>query len=481
MKVLVVGGGTAGLVSALILKKHLNITVDIVHSKNIGIIGVGEGSTEHFSDFMKFVGISQYEIIKECDATYKAGIMYEGWTKNTYVHSVATPFNSKVGQYNYVYANQISKKSDYMHPSIIFENNINSWFFNKNENSPYNQYHFNTFKLNSFLIKKAKSLGINLYEDEITKINILEDGKISSINGKFAEYKYDFYIDCTGFKRLLINKIGGEWESFSKHLTMNSAIVFPTEDEENYSLCTLAKTMDAGWRFRIPVWGRHGNGYIFNDSYISIEEAKQEVQKSFNEEIQFGKEFKFDPGKLKKVWINNCVAIGLSGSFVEPLEASSIGTSIQQSFLLMHKLINYNKKTIESYNKSFDDIMYNIRDFIFLHYMINKSNTKFWQDISTINPPDTLKSNLDLWLNKLPISEDFNNLSDYILFRDFNYIMVGYGVGIFNIENVKKEYSFFPDIVKESANKIIEEQKNIDNTANRLSHKKFINLVRDNF
>ncbi len=480
MKVLVVGGGTAGLISAIILKKHLDITVDVVYSKNIGIVGVGEGSTEHFSDFMKFAGISQYEIIKECDATYKAGIMYEGWTDLPYIHTVSTPFNQKIAQYNYVYGKQISEESRYMHPSFAWENNINTWFLNKDNSPPYNQYHFNTFKLNAFLIKVANELGVNTYEDEIKSVDIDSDGNINSISGEIIEYNYDFYIDSTGFRRLLIEKIGGEWESFSKHLKMNSAIVFPTKDEDNYNLCTLAKTMDAGWRFRIPVWGRYGNGYIYNDFYISKDEAKEEIVKSFDENIEFGKEFSFDPGKLKKVWINNCLAIGLSGSFVEPLEASSIGTSIQQSFLLMHKLINYNQKTIDSYNNSFDDIMYNIRDFLFLHYMTKKSNTEFWRDVSKIEPPSSLIEKLDIWTNKLPIGEDFKNLSDYILFRESNYSVVMHGLNLFNYDKLKKEYDYIPRFIKNNAEHIIKEQQQIDSIASRLSHKEFIRVVREN-
>ena len=125
---IVVGGGTAGLISAIILKKRLNLDLTVIHSKNIGIVGVGEGSTEHFKDFMEFIGITQQEIIKECDATYKCGIMFEGWGEKNYLHSVNTPFNEKYSQYNFVYAKQISENSSYLTHQSNKASQINSWF-----------------------------------------------------------------------------------------------------------------------------------------------------------------------------------------------------------------------------------------------------------------------------------------------------------------------------------------------------------------
>ena len=219
---------------------------------------------------------------------------------------------------------------------------------------------------------------------------------------------------------------------------MKSAVVFPTGDEENYNMWTLAKAMDYGWRFKIPVWGRHGNGYIFDSDYITAEQAKQELDIEFGKDVEIAKTFDFDPGAVDRAWIKNCVAIGLSGSFVEPLEASSIGTSIQQAFLLMHRLPNYNEKTIASYNKSFNDIMENIRDFIILHYLTKKDNTSFWKNASMISLPDSLQAKLELWRNKLPITEDFNSLSDYILFNASNHTMILSGLGLFNNKSIYK-------------------------------------------
>ena len=475
---LVVGGGTAGLISAIILRQKLNIQIDVVHSKNIGIVGVGEGSTEHFKDFMEYVGIHQYDIIRECDATYKGGIMFDGWGDKPYLHNVGTPFNDKNAQYTYVYAKQIAENSDYLCINKTWTSEINSWFLDHPHDMPFNQFHFNTFKLNEFLIKVAKSKGINVIEDDINDVLLNEQGEIDKLIGSIATYHYDFYIDSTGFKKLLISKLGGKWVSYGKYLKMKSAITFPTEDENNYNMWTLSKAMDYGWMFKIPVWGRHGNGYIFDSDYINAEQAKQEVETLLGRKIEVGKQFNFDPGAIDRPWIKNCVAIGLSGSFVEPLEATSIGTSIQQAFMLMHKLINYDEKIIESYNRSVNDIMENIRDFVVLHYQTKKTNTQFWKDVSALEIPDTLKNRLELWRNKLPIDEDFNDMSDYILFKGSNHTIVMEGLDMFNRSAIKQEYESNHDYIKNAADEIIRERIEFEKSIKTLTHKQFLAAIR---
>jgi tryptophan halogenase len=479
MKILVVGGGTAGLISAIILKKRLDYQVDVVYSKNIGIVGVGEGSTEHFNEFMKFAGIDFHTVIKECDATFKSGILFEGWSPTPYLHSVGGTYMEKAGQYNYIYGKLLSENSEIISSSLSWENRIDKKYTDRELYPPYNQYHFNTNKLNDFLVKVATEAGIQFFEDDINDVILKEDGHIGHIKGNNKNYSYDFYIDSTGFRRLLIGKLGAKWQSFGKYLKMKSAITFQTPDEENYNLWTLSKALDYGWMFRIPVWGRHGNGYIFDSDYINEEQAKQEIEKLLGFEVEIGKTFNFDPGALDKVWINNCVAIGLSGSFVEPLEASSIGTSIQQAFLLMHRLSNYDQKVIDSYNKSVSDILENIRDFLVLHYVTEKNNTLFWSDLQKLELPDSLSNNLELWKDKLPIKEDFSSLSNYILFKDENFISVLHGLGLYNQKSIKKEFNSLNSNIKVFAENRLAEEYNKQKISNTVSHKQLISLIRE--
>ncbi len=479
MKVLVVGGGTAGLISATILKQYLNIQVDVVQSSKIGIVGVGEGSTEIFLEYMKCVGIDHESLIRECDATYKSGIMFEGWTPKPYLHNVSPPFDNKYSQYRYVYAKQISENDPYVQSSTMWNNRISKEYINRPDVAPFNQFHFNTFKLNSFLTSKCLSMGMQVFDDEIKEININEDGNIVSVRGQERDYEYDFYIDSTGFKRLLIGKLGAKWVSFSKYLKMKAAVTFPTPDENDYNLWTLAKAMDSGWMFRLPVWGRYGNGYIYDTDYIDVDGAKKEVESLLGREIEFGKEFYFDAGALEKPWIGNCVAIGLSSIFVEPLEASSIGSSIQQSFLLMNRLLGYTESSRNSYNKSFTEMSLNIRDFIALHYITKKDNSEFWRDVSKIDLPDSLSSKLEHWKDNLPIMEDFSGITDYWMFNDAHHIVVMHGLGLFNTESIKKQYFSLPNNVRNDAYNFIEKRKLSDITMPTTTHKEHLRIIRE--
>jgi hypothetical protein len=481
MKTLVVGGGSAGLVTAIILKKHLNLPVDLVHSPTIGIIGVGEGSTEHFKEFMEFAGISHLDIIKECGATYKSGIMFKDWGSKDYLHNVDGTFNTQYAQYRPVYAKQISEDADYLNTRIVWDSLIPTGFIGNHENAVYNQFHFNTNLLNEYLLKVAASLGVNIYEDDITEVNINESNNITSIKGAKKEYKYDFYVDSTGFKKLLIGKLGGTWESFSKYLPVDSAITFRTGDTDNYNLWTLAQAMKSGWMFRLPVWGSHGNGYIYNSKFITEEEAKQEVEEYFGHEVTIGKKFSFDPGKIDKAWINNCVATGLSSIFVEPLEASSIGATIQQTFLLMHRMVGYNESTINDYNKSFNDIAENIRDFVFLHYITDREDTPFWKSTQTLEVPESLHPKLEQWKTKLPIKEDFNNYSDYILFTDHNFIVVMDGLNLFDRKAISKEYNALNPSVRAFADARIAQKLNEETSLKTITHKEYLRLTREMF
>ena len=475
----VVGGGTAGLISALILKERSNMDVTLIYSSNIGIVGVGEGSTEHFADFMSFIGIKPSQLIKECDATFKKGVMFDNWIKNhKYLHSPIHPFIHTFGQYSSIYAKEISNNSNYIYSKNLEKNLVDVGAINIDINPPTNQYHFNTFKLNDFLKKIAIQKNIKIFDDEIFDVVLSQNGYIDNIIGKKQLYKSDFYIDATGFKRILMNKLNVKWKSFNKYLKLNSVITFPTEDEDNYNYWTLAKAMDAGWRFKIPVWGRHGNGYIYDNNFITADKAKIEVEKELGYEIEIGKTFQFDPGALDGVWTKNCVAMGLSGCFFEPLEATSIGLTIQQSFLLMHRIQNYDENVISEYNKSFNTIVENIRDFIFLHYLTKRNDTDFWKNILKLEVPDSLDYNLQKWKNKLPILEDFKDYSTYSMFGPANFILILAGLNLFNKKAIFQEYNFLNSNFKTITDNIINQISYNDNLEKYIKHKEIIKIIR---
>jgi flavin-dependent dehydrogenase len=478
-KISVVGGGTAGLVAALILKTRFpSKKIQIIRSEKIGIIGVGEGSTEHWNEFMNYIGLNFKDIIKNCDATFKSGIMFQNWHDKDYLHSIGPEHEIINGQYRTYYGKVISHdwSNKELNPLGTWENTVDQWHLDND--SPYNQFHFNTQKLNDYLHLIAEQKGINILDDEIKDVVLDTQGDISYIVGEKTNYASDFFIDCTGFKRLLINKLGAKWNSYSKYLKMKSAIVFPTEQKQEIDLWTTARAMDYGWMFTIPVWDRCGNGYIFDSDYITADQAQQEVEELLGKKINVGKHLKFDPGALDKVWINNCCAIGLSASFVEPLEATSIGTSINQAFLLMHRLPNYTKKSIDEYNKQIEIVMHNIRDFVALHYVTNKDHNQFWKDIKNVPLPEDLSDWLDHWKNNLPILEDFIHTGSYALFKDPHFIQILAGLELFDRNSLLAEYDMLSDENRKLADGIREERRILGMNKVMIGHKEFLARLR---
>jgi len=478
-KIIIVGGGTAGYVSALILKTtYPKLEIKVVKSNKIGIIGVGEGSTEHWKIFMDVVGISYKEIIKECDATLKGGVMFKNWSDKDYFHNVTDLYEIKNAQHLIAYMKLVADDvENFKFNDLNFIKNKISKNLLKENNSPVNQYHFNTFKLNDFLHKKSVERGIDVIEDEILDVNLNEQGEISNLKGEKNNYSSDFYIDCTGFKKLLISKLGAKWQSYGKYLKMKEAIAFPTKDTDEYNLYTVAQAMDYGWTWHIPTYGRWGNGYIFDSDYINADQAKQEVEKYMGHEIEVGRQVKFDPGCLDKPWIKNCLAVGLSANFVEPLEATSIGTSIYQLFLFTHYFDNYNQLSIDDFNNKMTLIMNNIRDFIVLHYITKKEDTSFWKNLKTIELPDTLKTNLERWQTRLPILEDFKG-TNYYLFFEANFVQVLYGLNLLNIKNIKNMYENVNEHIKKDVEKKIKDNYEGFNNIT-IGHKDYLNIIRN--
>lgn len=481
MKIAVVGGGTAGLVAAITLKNtYPTLEIDLIKSDTIGTIGVGEGSTEHWSVWMNHVGIEPYDIIKNCGATFKAGIMFKGWSKHDYLQSVEGMFAHEHMSLPFMYAKFISEGKS---PKDLVLNNFwnsevpfNRYMDNDVKQSLVSQYHFNTEELTKFLIKFARQQSIGIFDDVIDDVVIGPNG-VEKLIGKNQEYKHDFYIDATGFKRLLIGKLGAQWQSYSKYLGMKEAITFQTPDEEEYPIWTLAQAMSSGWMFRIPVWGRKGNGYIFDSDFIDADQAKKEAENFIGNKIDVAKHIKFDPGALKESWIKNVVAIGLSSSFVEPLEASSIGTSIQQSFLLAEKLVNYDQNTINQYNSQVNAILDNIRDFIVLHYITDRNDTPFWKGLKDKEIPESLASNLEQWKRRLPIGEDFETITSRILFNEYNHIIVLHSLDHFDKDAIAEQYRLIPQNAKDFANNIEREAEEIKNIKT-IPHKMMIDLIR---
>lgn len=424
----IVGGGTAGLVAALILRsRYPLLKIDILESDKIGIVGVGEGSTEHWKEFMTECHIDLSELIKKTDATFKYGINFVNWhgDGSNYFHSVSSNFSlESQTQHKIGYAIMIANG---MPPKSL----VNSYVEKNMHFMPYwgvNQYHFHTFKLNEFLHELCEKRNINIIKTEIEKVVENDFGIDHLISSNGETFSYDFYVDSTGFHRLLLGKtLGVKWKSYQKYLPMDSAIAFPTPGFDEIPSWTLAKALSSGWNWQIPTQGRNGNGYVFSSAFLDFDQAEDEIRRLYGLDIEIAKKIKFEAGCLETAWKKNCAAVGLSYSFVEPLEASSIGSTILQSILLANQLSGFipthnNKTIIDTFNQKCDQMMENILEFVALHYITKRNDSEFWKFVKTLPKPDGLADKLERFQHVFPSTADFPY--NHLMFKESNWIMV---------------------------------------------------------
>lgn len=435
----ILGGGTSGLIAALILKKwYPNIDITIVESSNVGIVGVGEGSTEHWATFMKTVGIDLQELITETGATFKSGIKFDNWNGDGkfYMHSLHADHTQVMGNgLPGVLVKLICDGVTHLYPDNIGK----SIHFMPLESSVH-QYHFDTHKLNNFLHNVCNKRDIKVIIDDIVSVNIDDAGFVSSLsNAAGHQYSAEFFIDCSGFSRVISSKLGAKWINCKEFLPMDRAIAFPSAYEEDIPSHTLSRALSSGWQWRIPTQERYGNGYVFSSDFLTEEQAIAEVQQYYPDEINVGKSFKFNTGYVDKFWIKNCVTIGLAGSFVEPLEASSIGTSIQQSFALGNALLSWSREdetVSKHYNREFEAVAKNIIDFVQLHYITKRNDTEFWRSCKNLKLTDFNAETLEHFKGVVPSATHF--AKSWTLFTELNWIQVMAGLELFDLEKLRK-------------------------------------------
>jgi len=239
--------------------------------------------------------------------------------------------------------------------------------------------------------------------------------------------------------------------------------------------------MSSGWRWRIPTQERFGNGYVFCDAFINETEAFDEVQSEFEETISIGKKIKFSAGYVDKCWIKNCVTVGLASMFVEPLEASSIGSTIQLVRMLGPFLglwSRENQTTVKKYNESANLIVTNIIDFIQLHYFTTREDTEFWKWCKhNIKMTDFNKEYIDVFKNNF-VNDTYFSSSPLLMFRGLNFAQVMHGLQMFNTEKIKALYQEnFNHLTQKSIQDLAFDEgyyKNIDDT---VTHREALNVM----
>ena len=440
----ILGGGTAGLISALMLRAtYPKLKITVIESSQYGVVGVGEGSTEHWAGFMALAKINITDLVRETGATYKTGIRFENW------HGDNTEFWHSLGDIisyqdpdNGIYAPMMKHIVDGKDPLLtVLPASLESKHAQPFDKTVH-QYHFDTNKLNVFFHKLCNERNIKVIDDIVNDV-IIKDGVVKSLIGEKESYTADFFIDSSGFRKVINSKLGTKWIDCEKYLPMNSAIAAQTPYLEDIPSHTLAKALSTGWMWRIPTQDRFGNGYVYCDKFISDEDAEKEFQSQFDHDVTIGKKFKFSAGYVDKFWTSNCVSVGLAGMFVEPLEASSIGFTIQQMFSFCANILHWsdsNDLPAKEYNKQLSLCAENIISFVQIHYLTERNDSEFWKWASNnITLTDFNQETLSSFEKSFPTRASFNK--PWLMFKELNWLQTMHGLRLFNNDAIQTLWS----------------------------------------
>jgi tryptophan halogenase len=452
-KIVIVGGGTAGWLAANHLGKKFKdndeVTVTLIESPDIAPIGVGEGTVPNIRQTLSSFGISETEFIRKCDATFKQSIKFVNWmdkgkhgADNFFHHLFDLPsqFGNdltahwlKNGQ-NKMYADMVSPQ----HLACEAKKAPKSITTPEYEGTLGYAYHLNAGKFASLLCENAiENFSVQHIKANVTDVQLNSKGYITSLDTKeFGALEFDFYIDCSGFEALLIDKaLKVPFIEKSKELLVNSALVVqvPTKEDDEIPPYTIATAHKAGWIWDIALTNRRGVGFVYSDNHMSDDEAKRKLDhylKGNPQELSYRK-IPMKVGHREKFWHKNCVALGLAQGFLEPLEATSILlTDFAARFLTDRfpksedHMIGLEQRFNSVMSYSWDRVI----DFIKLHYAISdREDSTFWLDNKNQDiVSDTLKQRLAMWKDFSPQKEDF--FTKFEIFDYDNYLYLLYGM-----------------------------------------------------
>jgi len=402
--IVIAGGGSAGWMTASIFLRSLGLAgsrITLIESPNIPTIGVGEGTTPLFKRFLKFLEVPEEEFMGACMATYKHGIEFPGWTGHKEFESYFHPFAAPSYRH---YEHRFFANCERRRKGEPADTNPSHFFFNAElarqckapvsgqsanaQNMDY-AYHFDTAFLAEFLKQRCIAGGINYVVDDITDVVVDENGDLdyleTSASGRLDG---DFFVDCTGFRRMLLGKVmDSEPVSYASRLFNNSAVVIrtPVPAEGDLPPYTESTALKCGWAWRIPLMNKISWGYVYSSDYTSRDDAEKELRGHIGEDTD-GIEplhIRLQVGRVTEHWKRNCLAVGLSQGFIEPLEATALGLTQ----FTINRFVTYFSRggftaTFQGHfndiiNEAFDRTI----DYIQMHYKLNtRDDTQYWRD-----------------------------------------------------------------------------------------------------
>ena len=420
-RVVIVGGGTAGWMTAAALSRYFNDgerTVTLVESEMIGTVGVGEATIPPIRNFNAMIGIDENTFLRETRGTFKLGIEFVNWGQqgDRYFH----PFGGH-GQdlhgiaFHQLYLREIARNGSGAAKSIASYSMSSvaaaMGRFGRpsaQAKSPVSQiayaFHFDASLYAAFLRRRAEAEGTVRREGRIVEVlRDSENGDVTAVkldDGSVIEG--DLFIDCSGFRGLLIeDALETGYEDWSHWLPMDRAIAVPTQNQEPPAPFTRATAHGAGWQWRIPLQHRTGNGHVFSSAYMEEDRAQRILLDNLEgPPLAEPRTLRFLTGMRKQAWSHNVVSLGLASGFIEPLESTSIHL-IQNGIQRLFALFPDNPVSSverDEYNRGMREVYEDVRDFVILHYKATqRDNTEFWRYVRDMDVPDSLAKKIELW------------------------------------------------------------------------------------
>ena len=454
--ILIVGGGTAGWLTAAYLAKFLDISEDgnleitLLESPEIGIIGVGEGTFPTIRNTLQFIGIDETHFIRETSATFKQGIRFTDWVsvpregeRRHYFHPFEAPFYTEGASLVSYWLLQDEKTRPPFAQAMTIQNRVA-----QARRAPKRPHQgdlagplnyadqFDAASLAQVLAARARELGVRHLKGMLTHVALDERGAIGHVEtDAHGDLEADLYIDCSGFRAELIGRaLGVPFKPVKHALFTDRALACklpydrPDGPLESY---TIATAHEAGWTWDIGLNGGHGVGCVYSSDHMSDDQAAR-VLESYTGGRSLdvtARTIPFEAGYREKQWVKNCVAVGLAGGFLEPLESTGV-VLIEAAVGMIAELFPHNGP-VDAPARRFNELMAarfdNIVNFLKLHYCLSKREEPFWRDnADPASVPERLQELLEQWRFRPPGRFDF--ILDLESFAFFNYQYILYGM-----------------------------------------------------
>lgn len=464
MRIIVAGGGTAGWLTAYSLVKRLGNVLDItlVESDQIATVGVGEATVPTMRRFHQYFSIDEREFMRETQATFKLGIVFENWGAigESYVHSFGElgQRNWMVEFHQYWLEGQANGFGDNLEDYCLEAQAARAGKFAVKAGATLLTYafHLDATAYARFLRKKSEMLGVRRVEGKISNVTVdPESGNIQSLEleqGK--QVAGDFFIDCTGFRGLLLgDTLDVEFEDWSHWLASDRALVVQTKSGEPPAPYTLATAHASGWQWRIPLQRLTSNGLVYSSRFCSDDDALATLLGNITgETITEPRPLRFKTGRRVRPWQKNCVAIGLAAGFIEPLESTSVHL-IDTALVRLMRLFPFSgamAPLAEQFNRETRIEWEAVRDFIILHYkQTQRDDSEFWNSYRTMDIPDSLAHRIELFKENGYVWPDLANL-----FRAHSWIQVMFGQGLYPQHRHGASRILPPEALKEELKKL---------------------------